>query len=137
MKQIRKVAVVILIFLTGFLALTGILGGIALLANLNTPPVEQLQGSIFKDWTIPGLGLFVFVGGSALLAAILLIRKNKYGALFATVAAIVIMFFEFVEVLAIGSPPGVAQTLQVFYFGLGITITIVSIGIWFIDLSLE
>jgi hypothetical protein len=137
MKQIRKVAYVILIVLTGFLALTGILGGIALLANLNAPPVEQLQGSIFKDFTIPGLALFIIVGGSALLAAILLVRKNKYGVLCATAAAIIIMFFEFVEVLAIGSPPGVAQTLQVFYFGLGIIITIVSIGVWFIDLSSE
>lgn len=137
MMKLRKVANVFLIILTGFLALTGILGGIALLANINTPPLEQLQGSIFTNWAIPGLGLFVFVGGSALLATILLIRKNKYGVLFAMVAGIIIMFFEFVEVQAIGSPPGVAQTLQVFYFGLGMFIAIVSIGIWFTDLSFE
>jgi hypothetical protein len=137
MKNIRKIAHGLLTVLTGFLALTGSAGGISLLANLNAPPVEDLQGSIFKDFTIPGLALFIIVGGSALLAAILLIRKSKFGVLSATVAGIIILFFEFVEVLVIGSPPGVAQVLQIFYFGLGIIITIVSISIWFIDLSNE
>lgn len=134
MKQIRKIVFVILNVLTGFLAVTGFLGGIGLLAGLNTPPLDFLKGSPFKDYTIPGLSLFIIVGGSALLTTILLIRKNKFSVLFATVAGIIIMFFEFVEVLAIGSPPGIAQVLQIFYFGLGVLITIASIGIWFIDL---
>ena len=89
MKAIRKVAYVILMVLTGFLALTGFLGGIGLLANLNAPPVEQLRGSIFADYTIPGLALSVIVGGSALLATILLIRKSRFAILFALVAAII------------------------------------------------
>jgi len=137
MKQTRKAAYVILTVLTGFLALTAFLGGIGLLANINAPPVEDLQGSIFKDFTIPGLALFMIVGGSALLAKILLVRKSKFAVLAATVAGIIIMFFEFVEVLVIGSPPGVAQALQIFYFGLGILIAIISIGIWFLDLFFE
>lgn len=137
MKQTRKAAYVILTVLTGFLALTAFLGGIGLLANINAPPVEDLQGSIFKDFTIPGLALFMIVGGSALLATILLVRKSKFAVLAATVAGIIIMFFEFVEVLVIGSPPGVAQALQFIYFGLGILIAIISIGIWFLDLFFE
>jgi hypothetical protein len=123
-----------LIVLTGFLALTAFAGGIGILGGLNAPSIEGLKGSIFKDFTIPGLSLFVIVGGSALLAAILLVRKSKFAVLLATVAGIIIMFFEFVEVLVIGSPHGLAQTLQLFYFGLGIVIDVVSIGIWFIDL---
>ena len=119
MMQIKKVAYMILIVLTGFLALTAFGGGIGLLANIYAPPVTDLQGSIFKDFTIPGLSLFVIVGGSALLATILLVRKSKFAVLFATVAGIIIMFFEFVEVLVIGSPPGVARALQIFYYGLG------------------
>jgi hypothetical protein len=134
LKQIRQIAHIVLIVLTGFLALTAFAGGIGLLAGFNAPPVDSLKGSLFKDFTIPGLSLFVIVGGSALLAAILLGRKSKFAVLFATVAGIIIMFFEFVEVLVIGSPPGIAQTLQTIYFGLGIMITIVSIGIWFIEL---
>ena len=135
MKQIRKVIHIILVSLTGFLALTGILGGIALLGGFNTPPADLLEGSIFKDFVIPATALLVFVGGSALLAAILLIRRNRFAVLFATVNGIVIMFFEFVEVLVIGSPAGIARTLQIFYFGLGTIITIFSIGILFIDSS--
>jgi hypothetical protein len=77
MTLFRKILRIILIISTGFLALTGVLGGIGLLANLNAPPVSELQGSIFKDWTIPGLSLFLIVGGSALLATILLLRKSK------------------------------------------------------------
>lgn len=137
MKQIRKVAYIVLIVLTGFLALSAFAGGIGLLAGLNAPPVDNLKGSLFKNFTIPGLSLFVIVGGSALLAAILLGRKSKFAVLVATGAGIIIMFFEFVEVLVIGSPPGIAQTLQIIYFGTGVLITIVAIGIWFIDLFAE
>jgi len=88
-------------------------------------------------YSLPGLSLFIIVGGSALFATILLIRRSKFAVLFAIVAGIIIMFSEFVEMLAIGSPPGIAQVLQIFYFGLGTLITIVSIGICFIDLLSE
>jgi hypothetical protein len=47
------------------------------------------------------------------------------------------MFFEFVEVMVIGAPPGLGRTLQMFYFGLGVVITVVSMGIWFLDLRSE
>jgi hypothetical protein len=134
MKLLRNITVVILIVLTGFLSLTGLLGGLALMAGFNSPPLEQLRGSVFNDFLVPGMVLFVIVGGTALLAFMLLVRKNKFAALFSTVAGIVIMFFEFVEVLAIGSPPGVARTLQIFYVGLGTLITVFSISIWYIDI---
>jgi hypothetical protein len=137
MKLFRKILHGCLILLTAFLAITGFLGGVGLLAKLNAPPLEQLNGTIFTDWTIPGLSLFVIVGGSALIAAILLFRKSKYAGLFSATAGIIIMFFEFVEVLVIGSPAGIARTLQIFYFGLGTVIEIVSMGLWFIDLAIR
>lgn len=135
MITLRKILHPILVVLTGFLSLTGFAGGIGLLFNLNAPPVEQLGSSIFKDYTVPGLALFLLVGGGALLAMTLLLRKNKYGLLFANAAGIIILFFEFVEVLVIGSPAGVARTLQIFYFGLGTLIAVFVMGVWFIDLS--
>jgi hypothetical protein len=137
MKLFRKTLNVILIVLTLFLALTAVAGGIALVSNLNTPPVDQLQGSLFKDFTIPGLALAVIVGGSALFAAVLLLRKSKYAPLFAATAGVIIMFFEFVEMLIIGSPAGIARTLQIFYFGLGTLNVIAAMGIWFLDLRAE
>jgi hypothetical protein len=137
MRLLRKTLNVVLIVLTFFLALTAVAGGIALLTGLNTPPVAMLQGSPFRDYTIPGLALTVIVGGSGLFAAILLLRKSKYATLFAATAGIIIMFFEFVEALIIGSPAGVARTLQIFYFGLGTLIVITALGLWFLDLRAE
>ncbi len=134
MNQVKKITLSILMILTGFLALTTFLGGIGLIANWIAMPVEMLQGSPFSSYLIPGLALSIIVGGSALLATILLIRRSKFGLLFATTAGIIIMFFEFVEVLVIGSPAGVARTLQIIYFGLGTLITIAALGSWFIEL---
>ena len=134
MKLFRNILYVILIVLTIFLALSAVAGGIGLIANFNSPPLEQLQGSIFKDWTIPGLSLAILAGGSALFAALLLYRKSKFALLFSATAGVVIMFFEFVEVLVIGSPPGVARALQIVYFGTGTAIVAAAMGIWFLDL---
>lgn len=137
MKSLHKVANAVLIILILFLALTATLGGLAIVTGINAPNTTELTNSVFKGSLIPGIALFLIVGGSATLAVVLLLRKSRFGVLFATVAGIVIMFFEFVEVLVIGSPAGVARTLQIFYYGLGTLITIVSIGMWFIDLLFE
>jgi hypothetical protein len=134
MKAIIKTIRVILIGLTLFLSLTGILGGAALMANFYAPPLDYLAGSIFKSFVLPGLALSVVVGGSALLAAILLLRKSSYGVLAAAAAGTIIMFFEFVEVMVIGSPAGPARIMQVFFFGLGTGIVALSMGTWFLAL---
>lgn len=135
MKLFRKTLYVALIVLTIFLALTALAGGIQLLEGTYAPSVDMLNGSFFKDYTIPGLALGLIVGGSAIFAAVLLIRRSKYSILFAATAGVIIVFFEFVEVLSIGSPIGVARTLQIFYFGLGTIIIAASMGAWFLDLQ--
>jgi hypothetical protein len=137
MKLFRNALHIILIVLTIFLALSAIPGGVVLLANFYAPPVDMLAGSMFKDFTIPGLSLALIVGGSALFAAILLFRKSKFDILFSAAAGIIIMFFEFVEMLVIGSPAGPARIMQIMYFGLGTAIVVVSIGTWFLDLRSE
>jgi hypothetical protein len=134
MQPFMKILRIILIVLLFLLALTAIPGGIMLMVNFFTPPVQTLAGSIFKDFTVPGLALAIIVGGSALLAAILLLRKSKYGLLFAAAAGIIIMFFEFVEVMIIGAPTGPSLVMQVFYFGLGTVLEIISMGMWFLQL---
>jgi hypothetical protein len=99
------------------------------------PPVEMLKGSVFQDFTLPGLALGIIVGGSAIFAAVLLFRKSKFSILFSTTAGTIIMFFEFVEVLVIGSPAGMARTLQILYFGTGTAIIVASMGVWFLDIK--
>jgi hypothetical protein len=134
MKLATKFIRVLLIVLNIFLALTAFGGGIQLLIGFYTPPVEMLNGSLFKDFTIPGLALGIIVGGSALFAAILLIRKNKFSILASVAAGLVIMFFEFVETLIIGSPAGPSRFMQILYFGMGTVIASASLGQWFFDL---
>jgi hypothetical protein len=137
MKMLRKVLHVILIVMTGFLGIGAILGGIALMANFYAPPVEMLAGSIFPSFFLPGLALTALVGGSGLAAMILLIRKHAFGVLIALTAGIIIMFFEFIEVMVIGMPAGASQFMQVFYFMLGTLICVISVGILGIDLLPE
>jgi hypothetical protein len=134
MKLVTKILRGILIGLTLFLFVTAFLGGIALIANFYTPPVDYLQGSIFNNFIVPGLALSLVVGGSALFAALLLIRKSKYANFFAVTAGIIIMFFEFVEILAIGSPAGPARFMQISYYALGTIIVIASMSSWFLEI---
>jgi len=58
----------VLIVMTTFLELTGFAGGIGLIADLNAPPLEMLEGSVFRNYIVPGLALFVIVGGTASVA---------------------------------------------------------------------
>jgi hypothetical protein len=134
---LSKILNVIMIILTLFLAVTAIPGGVVLMANIYAPPVEQLQDSIFSSFTIPGIALALIVGGSAVVSAILLINKSKFGAMSTATAGVIIMFFEFVEVMIIGSPTGPARVMQIIYFGLGTLLMVASIGSWFLDLAAE
>jgi len=135
--MLGKIIKVFLIVMLGFLALTTIAGGIALITDSMGMPVELLEGSPFSSYTIPGLSLAVIVGGSASFAAVLLFRKNKFSYLFSAAAGIVIMFFEFVEVQAVGTIDGLGQFLQIFYFSLGMLIVVLSMGNWFLSLRSE
>jgi hypothetical protein len=126
----RRLLRVLLVLLNGFLALTAIAGGVGLLADLNAPPVTALAGSPFSDYTIPGLALLIVVGGTAVIATLLSARKHALAALVSCLAGAVIVVFEIVEVLVIGSPPGIAKTLQLFYFSLGGILIAVSLIYW-------
>lgn len=121
-KNLSRALHLLLVVLAGFLALSAIPGGIALLIGFYAPPLEQLKGSVFTDFTIPGLSLLFLVGGSAVLATALLLRRHHYAHLAAAFAGMIVMSFEFVEVLAIGSPPGPAQVMQILYFAVGVAL---------------
>lgn len=137
MKAFTKILTIFSIIFAGFLAITALLGGMMLVADVNAPSVTLLQGTPFSSYLIPGLALTVIVGGSALFAFILLLRKSKFALLIATTAGTIVMFFEFIEKLVIGSPVGVAGFLQLFYFGLGTLMIVLSMGIWFLELQVQ
>ena len=118
---------VTLIVLTALLGLTAIAGGIALLAGINAPPVDELEGSRFDSYVIPGLALLVLVGGGGCAAALLTWRRHRLAPLVAGAAGAMIIVFEVVEILTIGSDPGVARNLQVFYLSVGVLIIVLSL----------
>jgi hypothetical protein len=119
---LKSVARVLLIVLNAFLGVTAAAGGVALLTGEIAPPLELLEGSPFASYTVPGLALLVWVGGSALAATVLLLRYHPWGAAASALAGLIIMGFEIVEVWAVGSELGLARTLQLFYFTLGLLI---------------
>lgn len=134
MPILTKTLRIVLIVLNFFLGLTAIGGSIQLLIGFYAPPVDLLAGSPFDSYVIPGLALGLIVGGSALTAAMLMIRRNRFATLSSASAGLIIMVFEFVEVLAIGFPEGPAGFMQLLYFGLGVVIVVVSLGQWFFEL---
>lgn len=133
--MIRKILYPALVTLNIFLALTAIPGGFCLLTGIAAPPIEELNDSVFKDYTIPGLALMIIVGGSALTAAIMLIRKYKYALFYSAIVGLIIMTFEFIEVLAIGSPTGAGLVMQIIYFVLGVLLVKWSLFVLYLDMK--
>jgi hypothetical protein len=130
MTLLRKIARVMLIVLACFLALSAVGGGVALVTGWYAPPVQDLGDSVFKDYTIPGLALVILVGGGALLSSILLIRRHPRALAVTAAAGFAVMFFEFVEILVIGSPAGPGRIMQIIYFGVGALMNALCIGLW-------
>lgn len=130
MDDFNRIMRISLAILTGFVGLTASLGGSILLAGIYAPGVEYLQGSIFKDYTIPGFALLFMVGASNLVAMLALLRKTRLSMIYAMFSGVILMTFEFVEVMAIGSPAGIFSLFQIFYFGLGFIIVLSSVGVW-------
>lgn len=127
MNRIHSLVRGALVFIAGFLAVSAIPGGLALLAGFYAPPVEQLAGSVFRSFLVPGLTLLLVVGGSALAAAVLLVRRSRLACACAGLSGAFVMAFEFVEVLAIGSPRGPAFVMQVLYFAIGLALVCLSL----------
>jgi hypothetical protein len=96
----------------------------------------MLAGSPCKSYTIPGPALFIIVGGAALLVTIMMIRPHPLAALASAAAgSIIIILFEIVEVMVIGSPEGISRDLQIFYFTLGGLIILLAAAFWLVNRS--
>ena len=126
----RRVEHILLTLMVAFLAVTAVAGGAALLTGGIAPGLELLEGSPFSSYVIPGLSLLVLVGGSALVATFMMLGRHPWSVAASAVAGVMIMGFEVVEVLVIGSPVGIARNLQLFYFTLGLLITGLAGWMW-------
>ena len=111
-----------LLALDAFVAFTAIYGAIFVVPTI---PLEWLKRGPFTDYTVPALALGILVGGSALVAAVLLLVRPSVGALATIGAGIMIIGFELVEIGIVGftlieyDASQFPAWLQVIYLALG------------------
>lgn len=115
LTQIERTVLVAVELFVGVMAIVGTIG---LLGGFWSQglPVDLLRGSPFTSYLIPALALFVLVGGSAFLAATLLLTNQPAGNPASFLAGIILVIFEVIEYQAIGF----AMFLQPAMFALGL-----------------
>jgi hypothetical protein len=91
-----------LAFLLAFGALNAFAGGYYGMSGAEDVPKEWLEGSPFDDYFIPGLVLFVVVGGSFLAAAIAVFAKLHIARTAAFAAGTIVLGWLAVETAIIG-----------------------------------
>lgn len=125
-----KIIRIIIGVLSAFIALTAIGGGIAMLTGADRFPVEWLQGTPFADYTLPALVLTVVVGGSALLAALLIFMQRAWGVRVAIAAGVLLIGFVGVEVLILKQTPPGPTWIEMMYWILGAVVAGLAAFLW-------
>ena len=122
-----------------FIALSAIGGGIALLLGTYQNgvlieaggrgqfPLEWLQNTPFSDYTIPALVLAIVVGGSSLIAALMIFTDRAVGVLASVAAGLIMAGYIVVEVVMLRQ--GVSW-IEGLYFGLGLLISGLAAYLW-------
>lgn len=82
------------------LSINAFYGGWYGMSGAKGVPLTWLEGSIFKDYYYPGLLLFIFVGGSSLLACFQVIKNGKYARIY-TLLSVSVVFIWLLSQLAI------------------------------------
>ena len=77
-------------------------GGYYGMAGAKDVPTEWLKNSPFRNYFIPGLFLFVVVGGTSFLAAFAVFKRLSYARNTALVSGIVILIWLIVQISIIG-----------------------------------
>ena len=90
-----------MIAVTGFSAVNAIAGGIGLLINGLGVPREQLEGTPFDSFAVPGLLLAVVVGGSMATATISAWQRVPWAGMTAMVAGSVMLGWIAIESIMI------------------------------------
>ena len=125
-----------------FNALSAIGGGIALLAGTYKDsilieaggraqfPLEWLRNTPFSDYTVPALILAIGVGGSSLIAAVLVFTGREEGELASIAAGLLMAGYIVVEVVMLKQ--GVSW-IEGLYFGLGLAISGLATSLWMVE----
>lgn len=83
-------------------ALSAFAGGVYAMTGAPGVPLEWLERSPFVDYRIPGLILFVAVGGAFLVAAVAVLGRARFASVAATAAAAVVLVWLAVQIAFIG-----------------------------------
>ena len=114
-----------LLWLTTFLAVTAIAGGIGILAGVLGLDEADLDGSPFSSYLVPGLSLLILAGGTATVAALLLRRSDPLAPFAAAAAGGAMMIFELVQMRYIPF-----HFLQVVYLVVGALTFGLAVRVW-------
>lgn len=120
---VRGIVRVALVVLHGFVAVTALGGGTALvagavnarLATVLTPPITYLAGSPFSSYLVPGFLLGGVIGGVHLVAAGAQLIRSPYALAWSAAGAFGILIWIFVQMVYIPF-----SLLQLAYFAIGI-----------------
>jgi hypothetical protein len=85
-----------------FVAINAFGGGYYGVAGAENVPTEWLKNSPFQSYFIPGLFLFVVVGGTSLFAACVVFKRLSYARSTALVSGIVILVWLITQMAIIG-----------------------------------
>jgi hypothetical protein len=116
MKKLLHYMSIILLFINGIAAC---FGGTSLIMDPSGEKIglslSRLRFLPFKNYLVPGVLLFVFVGMSSLIIAILMIRKTKFAPTLLIIQGIVLGCWILVQALSIPS-----SMLQLVFGGIAI-----------------
>lgn len=113
----HKIVRISLFVLEALAALGAIAGGLALLAGIIRFPPEQLQGTPFSDYTIPGLILAIVVGGSSLVGAVTVFLHRELAVLCSAAAGLILAGWIIGEVILL-APFAITWQLPFLAWGL-------------------
>jgi hypothetical protein len=117
-----KVALIVLELCIGVGALAG---GVNALTGAKGVPREWLDGTPFKSYFVPGLLLFVVIGGSMLAAAGLLLGGASAARLVSLEAGIVLLGWIAAQLVTIGY----RHWLQPLFLVLGLAVVVLSFAL--------
>ena len=121
-----KVARITLVTTAALTGVAAVAGGIGLLVGEIQLPIEWLQDSPFRSYTLPGLALAIVVGGMSLLSAGMVLIHHPLGTLVSLAAGVSLVIFEVVEFAVLHY----VSWLQPLFFAVGLVIAGLAVLLW-------
>ena len=84
------------------LALNAFGGGFYGMSGAKDVPVEWLEGSPFTNYFIPGLFLFIVIGGTALIASVAVFRQHRIAHIATLICSTITLSWIVTQVSIIG-----------------------------------